>query len=130
VIYEHGEPWWNDDTDRGELLIRPPELSGNRTIKTSDSKQDEREKEMMNLSCEVFFSYIQMIFMCRKILRHRASGYVFSPKEGLLRIFIVLKHPWPRLGLNPQTLVPRASTLTITPLTRQHMTTNQGNFNI
>jgi hypothetical protein len=30
VIYEHGEPWWNDN-DRGKLLICPPELSGNPT---------------------------------------------------------------------------------------------------
>jgi hypothetical protein len=28
VISEHGEPWWND-IDRGKLLNRPPELSGN-----------------------------------------------------------------------------------------------------
>jgi hypothetical protein len=27
VIYEHGEPWWND-MDRGKLLIRLPEFSG------------------------------------------------------------------------------------------------------
>jgi hypothetical protein len=31
VIYEHGEPWWNDDVDRGKLLIHPLELSGNPT---------------------------------------------------------------------------------------------------
>jgi hypothetical protein len=28
VIYEHGDPCWND-IDRGKLPIRPPELSGN-----------------------------------------------------------------------------------------------------
>jgi hypothetical protein len=28
AIYKHGEPWWND-TDRGKLLIRQTELSGN-----------------------------------------------------------------------------------------------------
>jgi hypothetical protein len=26
MIYEHGEPWWND-VDRRKLLIRPPEFS-------------------------------------------------------------------------------------------------------
>jgi hypothetical protein len=31
VIYEHGEPWWNYDVDRGKLLTRPPELSSNPT---------------------------------------------------------------------------------------------------
>jgi hypothetical protein len=30
VIYEHGEPWRND-TDRGKLLIRPIELTGDPT---------------------------------------------------------------------------------------------------
>jgi hypothetical protein len=30
VIYEHGEPWWND-IDRGQFLTCPPELSGKRT---------------------------------------------------------------------------------------------------
>jgi hypothetical protein len=28
VIYEHGDPWWNN-IDKGKLLIRPLELSGN-----------------------------------------------------------------------------------------------------
>jgi hypothetical protein len=32
VIYEHGEPWWND-IDRGTFLICPPELSGHPTRK-------------------------------------------------------------------------------------------------
>jgi hypothetical protein len=30
VINEHREPWWND-IDRGKLVIRPPQLSGNST---------------------------------------------------------------------------------------------------
>jgi hypothetical protein len=30
VIYEHGEPMWNN-IDSIKLLIRPPELSGNPT---------------------------------------------------------------------------------------------------
>jgi hypothetical protein len=30
MLYEHGGTWWND-VDRGKLLIRPPELSGNPT---------------------------------------------------------------------------------------------------
>jgi hypothetical protein len=25
MIYEHGEPWWND-IDRGKLVIHPPEV--------------------------------------------------------------------------------------------------------
>jgi hypothetical protein len=30
VIHEHREPWWND-IDKGKLVIRPPQLSGNST---------------------------------------------------------------------------------------------------
>jgi hypothetical protein len=31
MIYEHGEPWWNDDVDRGKLLTLPPDHSGSPT---------------------------------------------------------------------------------------------------
>jgi hypothetical protein len=31
VIYGHGKPWWNDDVNKGKLLIHPPELSSNAT---------------------------------------------------------------------------------------------------
>jgi hypothetical protein len=30
MIYEYGEPWWND-ISMGRLLIRPPEISVNTT---------------------------------------------------------------------------------------------------
>jgi hypothetical protein len=30
IIYEHGEPWWND-INRVKLLIHQPEVSGNPT---------------------------------------------------------------------------------------------------
>jgi hypothetical protein len=29
--YEHRDPWWNDDDDRGILLIYPQELAGSPT---------------------------------------------------------------------------------------------------
>jgi hypothetical protein len=51
---------------------------------------------------------------CRKIL-HGADGFTSPPKGGVLRILTALKNPSPQLGLNPQTLDPMASTLTITP---------------
>jgi hypothetical protein len=43
VIYEHGEPWWSVDVDRGKLLTRPPELSA---TDTSGGKQEEWVKGM------------------------------------------------------------------------------------
>jgi hypothetical protein len=55
---------------------------------------------------------------CRKILRHGTSGFTSQPKEGVLRIFIALKNPSPRPGLNPRPLGPVASTLTTTPSKR------------
>jgi hypothetical protein len=33
MIYEYGEPRQNYDVDRGKLLMRPTELSGNIAIK-------------------------------------------------------------------------------------------------
>jgi hypothetical protein len=56
----------------------------------------------------------------RKILRHGASGFTYPPKEGVLWIFIDLKNPSPRQSLNPQTIDPVTSTLTITP-PRRHV---------
>jgi len=44
-------------------------------------------------------------------LRHGTGGFTSPPKEGVLRIFSPLKIRWLRPGLNPQTWVPKASTL-------------------
>ena len=45
------------------------------------------------------------------ILRHGTDGFTSPPKEGMLRIFLPLKNPTALAGLNPQTWVPKASTL-------------------
>jgi hypothetical protein len=47
VIYEHGQPWWND-IDRGKLII-PPELSGNLTSSYLAAEQEKRE--LLNFAC-------------------------------------------------------------------------------
>jgi len=44
-------------------------------------------------------------------LRHGTDGFTSPPKEGVLRIFSPLKIRRLRLGLNPRTWVPKASTL-------------------
>ena len=44
-------------------------------------------------------------------LRHGTDGFTSPPKEGVLRIFSPLKIRRLRPGLNPQTWVPKASTL-------------------
>jgi hypothetical protein len=47
VIYEHEEPWWSD---RGKLLICPPELYGNPISSHLVEKQEQQVKGMMNLA--------------------------------------------------------------------------------
>jgi hypothetical protein len=59
------------------------------------------------------------LFTCCKILRPEVSGLTSSQKEGVLQTFITLKNPRPQQGLNPQTLGPIGSTLTIIPLRQQ-----------
>ena len=44
-------------------------------------------------------------------LRHGTNGFTSPPKEGVLRIFFALKIRRLRPGVNPQTWVPKASTL-------------------
>jgi hypothetical protein len=48
------------------------------------------------------------------------DGFTSLPKEGVLRIFIALKNPSSRSGLNPRTLVLMESKLTIIP-PRRHL---------
>jgi hypothetical protein len=49
-------------------------------------------------------------FTCRKA-GHGTDGFTSPPKEGVLRIFFARKIRRLRPGLNPQTWVPKASTL-------------------
>jgi hypothetical protein len=54
----------------------------------------------------------------RKFLGHGADGFTSPPKEGVLRIFISLIYPSHSAVIDPRTLGPMESTLTITPLRR------------
>jgi hypothetical protein len=47
----------------------------------------EGNDEMMYFVNEIFLSYLQISFTCRKIL-HMASGFTSPPKKGVMRIFI------------------------------------------
>jgi hypothetical protein len=71
----------------------------------------------MNLTLRSIYVHTsKRLLICIKILCHEADDFTSPPKEGVVQSFISLKiHlPWP--GLNPQTLGPVASMLTITPL--------------
>jgi hypothetical protein len=71
--------------------------------------------------CNHFCSHLHVTFFtCRKIW-HSASGFTSHPKKGVLRIFIALKNPLPRPGLNLRPLRPVASTLTTTQPRRLHV---------
>jgi hypothetical protein len=59
-----------------------------------------------------YLRYVNRSLTCRKILWHGASSFTSYPNEGVLQIFITLKNPSPRLGMNPRPLGPEASTLT------------------
>jgi hypothetical protein len=48
----------------------------------------------------------------RKILRFGADGFIFSPKEDVLRIFIALKSSSSSAGFEPAKLGYNGSTLT------------------
>jgi hypothetical protein len=86
---------------------------------SSSSKQEELAKGMMNFALRSIFVYTsQVIFKCRKMLRHAASGFAPPLKKIVMRIFIALKNQSPRPGLNPRTLSPLASMLTITTPSR------------
>jgi hypothetical protein len=108
AIHEHREPWWND-IDRGKL-IRPSELPGNLSSRVITSKQ-ETDEGVMNLALRSIIIYIfKVFFTCLVLLQHWASG--FTSKKEVLRIFIAIKNPFLRLGLNSLTFGLMADELT------------------
>jgi hypothetical protein len=58
----------------------------------------------LHLDWLIFVYTSQVIFICRKILRHGALGFTSPPKEGAPSIFITLKISLPQPGFNPQTV--------------------------
>jgi hypothetical protein len=108
-----GEPWWW----WGRLGI-PPDSSTRALWHFYEQKHLQRVGGMdggMRILRIQYLWYVNGSFACRKILRHRPSGFTSYPKESVLRIFIALKNPSPRPVLNPQPLGPVASKLTTTP---------------
>jgi hypothetical protein len=94
---------------QSSLVVLQAETSG-------ASRRNGRKNEKFAYSVSLIR---QLIFTCRKILRHGISGCISHPKEGVLRIFIALKNPSLRPGLNPRPLGPVASTPTTTPPRRR-----------
>jgi hypothetical protein len=91
-IYERGEPWWND-IDRGKLLIRSTQLSGNPNSSYLVAKQEELTNEMIFVSLwsRLSLSYFEGFFNMPYMARHGDDEITSPPKESVLRILIALK---------------------------------------
>jgi hypothetical protein len=75
-------------------------------------------KEMMDFAWKISLSYFAEIFNIPK--NFTCGLQLYFPSEGRHCGFLFpLKNPTPQPGLGPQTLVPMASTQTITPPRRQ-----------
>jgi hypothetical protein len=102
VIDEHGESWLESNSwfvRQSSLVIGYYQRSN--LVASRRIRRNEWDLALRNnfiRACKWFFTY-------RKILRHGTSGFIFPPKEGVLRIFIVLKNSLPQPGFNPLTLV-------------------------
>jgi hypothetical protein len=114
LIYAHVEQW-GEWSRQENLFVHRSSLAILPASHLVASRRNGR-RELCIRSCEVFLSiFASDFFTCRKIFRHGASGFTFSPKESVLRISIALENPSSRPGLIPRTLGLVASTLTITP---------------
>jgi hypothetical protein len=110
VICERGEPWWW----WCRLGITPD--SSTRALWQSYQQRHLGQGGGMDEGVRIL--PISILNTSRD-LKHAVKSYDLRlsshPKEGVLRIFIALKNPWPRPGLDPRLLGPVASTLTTTP---------------
>jgi hypothetical protein len=79
---------------QSSLAVLPAETSG-------ASRMNGRRSE--NFAYQ-YPEYLKGYLTYRKILGHGASSFTYHPKEGVLRIFIALKNPSPRPGMNPRPL--------------------------
>jgi hypothetical protein len=71
---------------------------------TSTSKAGEISEENYEFAVTKYLCSYKEFVTCCKILRHGSDGFTFPPKEGVLRIFIALKNPFPPAGYEPSSL--------------------------
>jgi hypothetical protein len=83
---------------QGSLAILPAEPSSSEVGGNCDGNY-----EFLPYGLSLSTSKISLT--CRKILRfYEAHGFTFPPKEGVLRIYIALKYPFPSTGVEPAKL--------------------------
>jgi hypothetical protein len=70
---------------------------------------------MITLAFEAFLFTLRSDFACRKVLRNGAVWFNSPPKEGVLLVYVSLKNPSSRPGLNTRTLDLVIRSLTATP---------------
>jgi hypothetical protein len=101
-----GEPWWwwcrSGDNSR---LVYQRFLA---VLPAQTSEESTRNGRSGDFAYQ-YLKYLKESLTRRKILRHGTSGFTSHPKECMLRIFIALKNPSPRPGLNSRPLGPVAS---------------------
>jgi hypothetical protein len=82
VICEHGEKWWDDAAGWGKLLTRPPDLSGSPASRTIWEQVWGMHERNENFILQALRSHLKVIFICRKILRHGASGFISERRRA------------------------------------------------
>jgi hypothetical protein len=92
-------------------LLHQSSLAVLPAVTSGTSRRNLRRSENFAYQC---LKHFKGILTCRKIL-HRTSGFTSHPMKGVLQIFIALKNPSLRPGLNQRLLGPVASTLTTKP---------------
>jgi hypothetical protein len=65
---------------------------------SSGSKAGETGEGNEFFLAKYLFLYFEDFLTCRKILRYGAGGFIYPPKEGILRIFIACKNQSPSAG--------------------------------
>jgi hypothetical protein len=80
--------------------IYPLEFSALDAAETPSSEAGRNFARNIRKFCLQVSLFTPVCFLtCRKILRHWADGFIFPPKEVMLRFVIVFKTPLPSAGL-------------------------------
>jgi hypothetical protein len=104
-----GEPWW-----WWWWLTCLPELAGGPSSRDIWSEQEKWTKEWEFCIFSIIDTSTDILHAV-KFYDMGPSRFTSQPKEGVLRIFIALKSPSSRPGLNPRPLGLVAGTLTTAP---------------
>jgi len=108
-------------------LVRRSNFCHQASPRVSPHKSTQRRKvelwarnvKYLCLNADFYVTFRDLLHAVK--LQHRTDGFTSPPKEGVLRIF-ALKIRRLRPGVNPQTWVPKASTLPLDHRSRLDLT--------